>query len=533
MSKIINVTILYCFLLGYILFGCSSSIKERSKTLKMSISRDPSTLDPRKGGEIVSSTLHYMLFEGLVRSSASGPPSLALAKEIVISKDQKIYTFHLKETFWSNQDLVTAHDFALAWKTILDPLFPSPHAYLLYPIKNAQKAKKNQCSIEDIGIYVLDQKTLQVHLENPTPYFLDLLTFSIFFPIPHKVVSYFPNWADKEGPYFVTNGPFQLKKWDLANEILLCKNPYYWEKEKIEIEEIFIPIISEEMTVLQMFQKQQLDFIGFGISPIPAAALKEYKEKQKIHLYPSLGTMHITLNVNSIPFNNPKVRKAFSYAIHRQELVDNITQLQEEIALNVLAPPLRNKTTPKFFEDNNVQLAQQLLKEGLEELNIDFNQIPEIVYTYSASALNHTLAQALQNQWLKTLNIKVKLHAMEHKTFQKKLETHKYQMAQVFFLSQYKDPMSILERFKFKENTKNYANWENPLFSSLLDLSCLHPLDKRQEILTQAEALLMEEMPIIPLYHTNTAFMINSSLVNIPVTSCGTIDYTRISLCSN
>jgi oligopeptide transport system substrate-binding protein len=142
--------------------------------LNVNISGEPATLDPRKGADLISSSLHFMLFEGLTKITPDGSTVPAQAEKIDLSLDCKTYTFHLRECRWSDGTPVTAYDFEKAWKDILDPQFPAANAHLFYPIRNAEAAKKGKVTLQEVGIRVKDPKTLVVELENPTPYFLEL-----------------------------------------------------------------------------------------------------------------------------------------------------------------------------------------------------------------------------------------------------------------------------------------------------------------------------------------------------------------------
>ena len=168
--------------------GCQTADPSSPKALRISISREPATLDPRKGGELIGSVLQFMLFEGLTRVNPDGTVTAAQAKRIELSKDRLRYTFYLRDTFWSDGRPVTAYDFAATWKKILVPDFPAPNAFLFYPIRGAEAAKRGTGSLEDVGIHAIDAKTLVVELVNPTPYFLDLVSFAFFARFPNILI---------------------------------------------------------------------------------------------------------------------------------------------------------------------------------------------------------------------------------------------------------------------------------------------------------------------------------------------------------
>ncbi|MBS0648056.1 MAG: peptide ABC transporter substrate-binding protein [Verrucomicrobia bacterium] len=500
-------------------------------TLRMNISREPTTMDPRQGSELVGSTLHFMLFEGLVRLNPDNSITPAQAQSIEISDDRKTYIFHLRKTKWSDGTRVVAADFENAWKKILTPNFPAANAHLLYPIKNAEKAKRGVVPLDQVGIRAPDSKTLVVELENPTPYFLDLISFCVFFPVSHTVDETDPAWMQEASSHFISNGPFRLVSWKHHNELVLEKNPYYWEAPQIDLDKIQISMVSDENTVLNMYKKNELDIMGLGISPLPKDALLQYQQWGELKTYSIPATTILCFNVNRFPFDNKNIRKAFAYAVNRKEIVDNITQLEEEVATNIIPSGLKYNPHLSYFQDNNIKRAQKLFRRGLEELHITPQEFPVITYYYSHDSLNHKLAQALQQQWSKILGVKVHLEQSDHKVFLDRLKNRNYDLAQSFWFAQYNDPLSILERFKYQANAKNYCGWENPEYIRLLEKSYTDATEEeRMKTLKTAEALFMEEMPLTPLYHWKSAFMIKDHLDYKEFPADGFFELTRISV---
>jgi len=381
---------------------------KRIKELKINIHDEPHTLDPRKGGDVISSSLHFMLFDGLTSLNPDCSTSPAVAETIDISDDSLTYTFHLRDSFWSDGSPVTAYDFEKAWKDILNPSFPAVNAHLLYPIKNAEHAKKGLTSLDEVGIKAQDAKTLVVDLQHPTPYFLQLTSFCVFFPVNSKIDRSFPDWANRADKHFVGNGPYVLKTWKHNDEIILEKNDRYWAKNDIKLDGIRISMVSDGMTALHMYENNELDMIGAPLSPIPIDAHAELIKKGSLRVSPVAGTTICTFNNNRFPFNNANIRRAFSLAINRETIIKNVTQLNELVATGPIPPVLKNHKNKMFFRDNDQIQAQEFFKKGLAELNIQPSDLDEITYCYSISEINHKIAQALQQQWFEVLGVKVK-----------------------------------------------------------------------------------------------------------------------------
>ncbi len=518
-------------LLGMLSISCQKrSAASQTRCVRLNLKNEPATLDPRKGGDVISSHMHFLLFEGLVRLKPDNSIAPAQAESFEISEGGTVYTFFMRDALWSDGTKVTAHDFEKSWKDILDPSFPSVNAHLLYPIKNAEPAKRGKVGLNEVGIVARDDKTLVITLEKPTPYFLDLISFCVFFPVNQKIDRAHPEWAYNAGERFTSNGPFILKDWRHNNEIVAVKNPSYWDSARVRPDEIHFSMVDNEMTAFQMFEAGQLDMIGEPLSPLPIDALSAMKKRGGIQRHPIGGTTMLTFNVDKPPFNHAKIRKAFAYAIDRQMIVKNITQMGEIPALNAVPPVLKNNRNFAFFKDADIEMAQSLLEEGMKEAGITRDAFKGMTYYYSSSDVNHKIAQALQQRWQDVLGIRVSIENIEHKVLMDKLVKRNYQFAQNLWIAQYNDQMSILERFKFKANPKNYANWENPEYIRLLDESFYVNGSSRAEILEKAEAIFIDEMPICPIYHQEDTFLVQPHLKDVAISPIGDLVFEDLNI---
>lgn len=524
--------ILLCMLTLSIVLSCQKkdSSSQTAQVIRLNIKEEPSTLDPRKGGDIISSHMHFLLFEGLVRLNPDGSITSSQAESYEISSDGLVYTFHLRNALWSDGSLVTAQDFEKSWKDILDPQFPSVNAHLLYPIKNAESAKKATLPLSAVGIVSKDDKTLEVTLEKPTPYFLDLVSFCVFFPINTRLDKKHPDWAYNAGSHFTSNGPFILKEWKHNDEILAVRNPNYWDSSRVIPDEIHFSMIDNETTALEMFENGALDMIGDPLCTLPRDAMASLKEKKCLYTHPVAATKLITFNVNRPPFNNAKIRKAFAYAIDRNAIVKNITQCDEQIATSAVPSILKNNHTHAFFKDNDVHCARRLLKEGMDELGITLEDFKNITLHYSSSEIDMKTAQALQQQWARALGIAINIEYHDHKILMDKLTRRDFSLAQTFWAAQYNDQMNILERFKFKANAKNYPHWENQEFIDLLDRSFYETGEQRLATLEKAEGIFLNEMPVAPVYHWDMVYMVRNDLNPVQLTSIGDIVFEKLSI---
>lgn len=497
-----------------LLFGCHSSPKKHAQIIHVNFPEYPSSIDPRKGGDPISTTVKFMLFEGLTRMSPTSNSELAIAKGVSISADQLVYTFHLRDTCWSNGLPVTAHDFVYAWKSLLHPNFPSPDAALLFPIKNSRAAKEGKLSVDAIGVRALDDVTLEVTLEHPTPYFLELVSFYIFFPVSHT-----EGFSEN-----LTNGPFKIKLNRPHDKLILEKNPFYWNASEVKLEGVHISFIDDEMTALNLYKKQELDFLGSRFSPIPLDSLPDLRDKGWVKTHPLGATSFCTFNVNVFPFNNAHIRKAFAYAMDREAIVNHVTQMGEDVALDPIPPILKENRVRGFFPNQNVEKAREHLRLGLEELGIEKKDLQNMTFVYLIGDPHTQIVQALQHQWKNVLDIHVELLGYTLKVYMDKLIKRDYLMGYGLWIIQYPDLMNIFDRFKYKTNAKNYPGWENERYIEILNASMtLSTLKKRSQFLEQAEAILMDEMPIAPIYHWREVYLKQPYIEGVFISPIGSV----------
>ncbi|PWU15598.1 MAG: ABC transporter substrate-binding protein [Chlamydiae bacterium] len=493
------------------------SPEQSTQVLHLNMKVEPKTMDPRKGGDLSSSQMHSLFFEGLVKVYPNQCFKLAQAESYEVSEDHLIYTFHLRDTVWSNNTPVTAYDFEQSWKDVLDPNFPSMNAQLFYPIKNADLAKKGIVSLDEVGIKAVDAKTLVITLERPTPYLINLLSFCTFSPVNIKNDRENPNWAHNTGPNFLCNGPFLLEKWEHANEIIATHNPHYRKTEDVHPEKIIFHIVENDIITLQMFEKGLVDIIGDSLTSIPLEAIPELEKKWKISREATPTTMIIAFNTDKAPFCHPKIRRAFSLSLNRQQLVDNIVYQASSIATNMISPLLKQNRNRSFFKDNDVSQAKILLEEAMTEMGITKEAFePVVLYYQCLSSVNSKIMQTIQQQWLEALGIFIKIESLDYRVIVDKLTHGDYFMCYTLWSAMYHDPMSILERFKYKTYAKNFTNWENTEYIQLLDRSFYEQGETRFRTLEEAEELLLKDMPLIPLYHVDLVYIINPRL-NVPL----------------
>lgn len=484
------------------------------RVVKIAVSNDPQTLDPRLARSLDAVTILHMLYDGLMRSDSTGHIIPGIAEKATVSEDMKTYTFHLRKSHWSNGDPLTSHDFLETWKDILNPAIPSPNAYQFYCIKGAKDVKEGKLPFEEAGIKAPDPHTLIVNLEQPTPYFLELMTTHFFYPV-HRQFS-----SDNA----VTNGPFKLERWQKKHELSAVKNPHYWDAEEVSLNKIILYPLDEH-TALRMFESGEIEWAGSPLSTIPQDAIQTLRHRRQLRILSGAGTHWLRINTEVAPFKSMKLRQAFAYALDRKAIVDHVTRGNQRSA-TAIVPPFFGLPSNTFFKDNDVPKAWYTFQESLEEMNVDKDELPSITLCYANTDRNHKIAQTVQQQWKKALDVDVKLESCESQVMYDKLSRHQYQMAIGGWFADFRDPITFLEVFKFKDNSTNNTHWENREYIDLLNLSAIQTdQHKRFEILEQAEAVLMKNMPVIPLFFAAFNYVKADNLYGVHFSELGYLDF--------
>lgn len=509
-------------LTSFILAGCSSrhpSLDDHS-SLHIAISEDPTTLDPRLSRDLLGSTVVRMLYEGLTRIDNEGKIVPAVADKIDVSDDGLTYTFHLRNALWSDGSPVTANDFYETWKSVLDPKFPSPNAYQLFVIQGAKSAKEGKLPFDAIGVKAPDPHTLIVKLERPAPYFLELTSCPFFYPV-HKLLRDEKTASDDK---CIVNGPFILRNWERRNELNVVKNLNYWDAAHVALPGISLYTLDEN-TALVLYRAKALDWVGSPLSILPQDSIDMLKAQGQLEFTQGAGTHWFRLNTAKAPFTSNKMRRAFALAVNRNAIVDHVTQGNQKEALAVV-PPALGWLTDSDLEDNAVQKGQELFEAALTEMGITKDNLPKITLSYSASDRNHKIAQAVQQQWNKTFGIDVSLESSESQVLRDRMTSGNYQIALGSWFADYRDPINFLEIFKSKLNATNQTFWEHDQYTDLIEKS-FNEKDpaKRGRLLSEAEMILINEMPVIPLFYSAYNFLKVPGIAGVYFSPLGYLDF--------
>ncbi len=517
------VLLLATTLLAVVCVSCGKAqtpveIATRNNILLMGNSADPESLDPTLATGFSEARILNALFEGLVGTDTKTlEPKPAVAQRWDISDDDLTYTFYLdKRAKWSDGSPLTSHDFVFAWLRALKPSISAQYATMLYRIKNAEViAKGKEKDLSKFGAKAIDAHTLKVELEKPCPYFLSLLYHNIYFPLPKKTLEKFgadkfPNavWTKPEN--IVSNGAFVLKNWSINNKISVRRNPYYREPNLIKLNGIdFLPITNIN-TEDRAFRAGQLHLTD-SICP---HRIKNILEKTP-HQFRSdkwLGVYYYIFNTARKPFDDPRVRKALSLAIDRNAIIDNFLKAKQTPAYSFVPDGCGGmRTSAKISKTQNIQLAKELLSQAGFPNGEAF---PKIRITYNVSEQHKPIAEAIQQMWKKNLNIDAELYNLSWPAYLAARRAKDFDVARASWIGDFAEPETFLEMFS-SDSGLNHSSWKNKKFDALLKRSeNASSRNNRLSTLQQAEELMLDSAPVMPIYFFSKVYQISPNVKN-------------------
>ena len=520
------------------LTGCGGgesnvSAGNKTGTLYWGNGTEPQSLDPQIATGVPEHHIISAVMEGLVlKDRKTLEPRPGVAKSWDISDDGRVYTFYLRDNArWSNGDPHTAHDYAWSWWRALQPALGNLYAYMLFPIENAQKYYEGDISdFDQVGVKALDDRTLQVTLKYPTPYFLQLLDHYSLFPVHQATIEKFGD-ADQRGTRWtyegnlVGNGPFQLVDWKINRRIVVQRNPHYWDKENVALNEIIFIPIENIVTEERMFRAGQLHVT----SSLPADKISVYREAKdpELRIAPYLGTYYYRLNVRKPQLKDPRVRRALAMTVDRQKLVDNITK-GGQLPAYAMTPP----GTMGYFPKSDLKFDPQGAKKLLADAGYpNGDGFPPTEILYNTNEGHRKVAVALQDMWKKHLNIDIRLLNQEWKVYLDSESAGQYEISRAGWIGDYVDPNNFLDLF-LCGGGNNRTGWCNEEYDRLiLDVApSMSSHSERLEVFQQAEKILLDDMPIIPIYTYTTVQLVDSSVKNFDANIMNAASYKDLYL---
>jgi oligopeptide transport system substrate-binding protein len=476
----------------------------RDQILHGSNATEPQGLDPHIVTGLPENRISKALFESLLtRNSKTLAIEPAAAESWQISDDNLTYRFKLRDDLkWSNGEPLTAKDFHYGFRRMLHPSIASENAYNYFAIVNAEEY--NTGEIEDfsqVGVTV-EGNSLIIKLETETPLFLDWLTKFTTAPVHQATIEAHGNMSDRgtnwtRAENMVSNGPFTLEEWTPNKIIKVKKNPYYWDKERIKLNGIYFYPIDSQVTEERMFRDGQIHVTLAGSIPVEKIAWYKENRPENLDIYPTYSSYYYLINTTTEGLTDPRVRRALAMSIDRQLIVDRVTKGGQlpAFAVNPVNP---DGYTPITDLEFNVEKARALLAEAGYP---NGEGLPPIEILYNTQESHRQIALVIQQMWKQNLNIETTLTNQEWKVYLDNRRQLNYQIARAGSSADVTDPSDFLNSFT-SDSGMNDTGWGIPEYDKLIlrGLS-ISDLDERYKVFQQAEKLLMEEVPVIPIYY--------------------------------
>jgi oligopeptide transport system substrate-binding protein len=465
---------------------------------------EPETIDPGKMSGQPDGRVARMLFEGLTTPHpATLAPEPGQAYRWDVSADGRTYTFHLRPDLkWSDGRPVTAHDFAWSWMRVLEPETAARYATFLYPIVNAEAYNKGEITDRArVGIQATDDSTLVVRLNSPTPYFLFLTQYYTMLPVPrHVVEAHGARWTRPEN--LVGNGAFLLATWKHGNRFEFVKNPGYWDAASVRLEKVICFPVDDLNTSTNLYKAGVIDWNPSGYIPSQYVPyLRRYADFSSGRYQ---GTYFYSVNTTRPPFDKIDVRRALNYAVDRDAIARDLLKGSRD-PWGLVAP----SGYPGYEPPEPITFDPERAREHLARAGYPGGKgFPKTSILFNTSEDHRRIAEAVQAMWKRELGIDVELSNQEWGSYLQATTGLQYDVARRSWIGDYLDPNTFLGMWVTGDGN-NRTGWSHPRYDALLRGAGLEvDAARRMAMLREAEALLLSDGPVIPIYHYVTTELV-------------------------
>lgn len=465
----------------------------------------PDTLDPNKASELVSLNIIVNIWEGLIRLDENDQAVPGVAERWEVNEDATEFIFYLRENAkWSDGKPVTAYDFEYSWKRALNPNTNADYAYQLYYIKNGKKYNNGEAREEDLGIKVIDDRTIHVTLEGPTGWMEQIFALPTLYPVRKDVIeNNHDSWA-LDAKTLISNGPFTVQEWEHYESIKLVPNDNYWNRSIVKLDEIDFTFITMETEALAAYNEGRID----GSDGVPQSEIPMLQQKEPgFKILPRLNVYYYVFNNQCEPLDDERVRKSLSYSIDRKEIVETITLGGQKPATGIVpygikygGEDFREVGGDYGIEPNtaNVKKARKLLAEAGYPMGRGF---PKLEIRINNSEGNRRIGESIKKMWKENLNIDVDIISHDWSNHLDSLRQKKYQIGNTSWVADYFHPMTFLELFQ-KRSGNNHTRWGSYEYDKLIKQAKFETNpEKVNKLMHRAEDMLMERMTIMPIYY--------------------------------
>lgn len=467
---------------------------------------EPHALDPQIAEGVPSSNIQRDLFEGLISEKPTGELIPGAAERWEVSEDGKQYIFHIRQDAnWSNGAPLTAHDFVFSWQRLVNPATASNYALMLGPVENAEAIIRGDMPPSSLGVQALDDKTLQVKLRSPTPYFLGVMTHATTYPVYSPALEEHGDRFTRPGN-LVSNGAFVLAEWRVQSHIKVVRNPEYWDNENTTLETVYFYPTEDLNAEVLRYRAGELDLTY----QLPVGQMDWLRRNlpDELHIVPYLGVYYYGFNLSRHPFDEApaELRQALSMAIDREIITDKVLQDGSLPAYSWVPPGTldyegKEYQWIKHSREERLAKARELYREaGYSE-----DKPLRLELRYNTHENHKKIALAVAAMWKQNLGVITEIINQEWKVFIDVVnQEHITQVYRAGWIGDYNDAFTFLE-LGLSHNAQNNTGYHSVKFDSLVEQSITaKSKEERLALLQSAERTMLEDYPYIPIYHYTT-----------------------------
>ena len=464
---------------------------------------EPATLDPQLASGQPEHHIFHAIFEGLIAPLPENPDGDGPGAAVSWTHENfTTWTFKLQPNGrWSDGTLVTTADFLYAYQRLLTPQLGADYAAMLYPMLNAEAYHTGKLSdFSQVGVKALDTHTLQITLKGPAPYLPSMLKHYSWFPVPKHAIEQHGTMDQRNTKWtrpghLVGNGAFKLKSWRVNQNIEVERNPHYWDAATVKLNGIVFVPISSPPTEERAFLDGQIHMtLEAPLSKIPGYIASK---SPLFHADPLLSVYFYRCNVTKKPFNDVRVRKALALAIDRESIVKNVLRGGQKPATG-LTPPgtVKDYQAPDIMKFDPAEARRLLAEAGYP----DGKGFPPFEILINTSESHRTLAETIQAMWKQHLQIPAGVLNQDWGVYLESQRALKFDVCRAGWVGDYLDPTTFLTLWQSSDGNNN-TGWSNPAYDALIKQSFLEgDPAKRLAILKEAETLMLNEAPVLPVY---------------------------------
>lgn len=503
---------------------------KKDGVLDINIASEPDSIDPALNTSVDGAIMISHLFESLIRWDDDGEGNAVLKPGIAesweVSDDGLTWTFKLRDAKWSDGKEITADDFVYSWNRLVDPATGADYEYMLDMVKGYDEKK--------LDISAPDPKTFVVNLNVKCPYFEEICAFPAVMPVRKDIIEANKTWTNSPET-LVSNGAYKLEKWDHNSTLSMVKNPEYYDQDSVKAEKLAFHLQDDQNAIYASYRSGDLDFIN----SVPQEEIQKLLDTKELKIKPYVGTYFVCFNTEKEPFNDPKVRKAFSLAIDRNFIVNQVTGQGQEPATAYVPSGVYDANGAEgddfrtvggdYYSINdedyekNIEEAKKLMEEAGYK---DGEGFPQIDYLYNTDENHKAIAEALQNMWQENLGVQVSLQNQDWNVFLKERKEGNYNIARHGWIADYNDPMSFIDMW-LTGGGNNDAQYKNEEFDKYVKAAkATSDPDERMENMHKAEDILIgEDNVVAPLYFYNNSYMMKPNIKGLYYTPLGYFFY--------